>query len=1362
MNKIRITRALVLLFSALCMLGVSAAEKKKILFLAGNPSHSNGEHEFRAGCMLLADALNESGLEVEAKVHFYGWPEDESIFDGVDACIIYADAGGRFGQKYAFLDKKVKEGMGIMFMHYGVHPSKPVGEKYFMPWIGGFMETGWSVNPHWIADLVPEKDHPIARGMQESFTAYDEFYFNMRFPTKKQCDCCHPVATAIPTPDKIVRYINLWNEHGEKCFGTKQALMWCRAPETGGRGIGFVGGHYHRNWAIDEFRKLVLNAIVWTARMEVPKEGVKSKTVTKEMLNKNLDRPNKNKPIELPTEALLQQKPMKQPDLKKKKQKKKKKVTVVPNDKKRVLAFSRMILATDEDRSHKFSVAVDGLEQVQLHASEGSSNANDWIGWVDVSFLDAKGKKIGGKLKIANQSQGWGKLGINKSAGGKAITINGKQYAKGFGGHATSSITLEVPKGAAKLVATGGLDDGGAIRDGEQTAASVKFSIVNAGGAWEPTEEGKHIDISHFKVPEGMEVSVWAKSPMLFNPTNMDIDDKGRIWVAEGVNYRRKANRRAGGDRIVVLQDTNGDGKADKSHTFVQEKSMECPLGVAVFDNVIVVPQPPHMIVYTDVDRNLKFDPKVDKREVLLTGFNARQHDHSLHSLTAGPDGKWYFNNGNCGAIFKDKSGKTFNMNGVYRGGGGEFFMDNHKLNGKASDDGFVWTSGFGVRMNPDGTNAEIFGHGYRNSYEQAVNSLGNIYQNDNDDYSGCRNSYVLEYGSAGFFTRDGQRTWRSVMRPGQPVPRAHWRQDDPGTFDVGDVYGIGSPTGVTFYENGALGDKWAGTYLACEPAQNAIFGYNPKVNGSAFDMKRFNFTTTNTSGNYLGADSTKKLRSQQEADDTVLFRPSDVCIGPDGAMYFTDWYDGRVGGHGTMDNSCSGTIYRIAPKGFKPNIPQFDIKTIEGQITALSSPAVNVRHLGFRELQKNKAGTLDAVKKLMSHPNKWVAARGVWLLPHLGEQGLAECKKQLSSDDHERRLTAYRALRRAGVNILPYAKQLANDPVPFVRKDVALSLRAYNAEETKDIFVTIAKGYNGNDKNYVESIGLGAENKEEAIWNHLKAKMVNGGSETWSDAFAKITWRLWNKAAVADLKARAENAKLSIAQRSLAVESLAFINDRSAADALLSLAGKTADMKKDAAYWLLKRGTGEWRDYGILADLKKLGIYDPDKIKVSGIQVPAPPKTKLPALKDILALKGDPKKGKQAIMRCILCHKVEELGVNYGPALKGWGKTQSREAIARSILDPSADIAHGFKGYEVILKDGTKVHGLLMRGDPHFVTSTNGITQMIPAKKVKTIKPLGRSLMFSADQLGLTAQDIADITAFMRVWGDDPAEEKK
>ena len=134
--------------------------------------------------------------------------------------------------------------------------------------------------------------------------------------------------------------------------------------------------------------------------------------------------------------------------------------------------------------------------------------------------------------------------------------------------------------------------------------------------------------------------------------------------------------------------------------------------------------QPPDLIVYTDVDRNLRFDPAVDKREVLLTGFQGKNHDHSLHSVTVGPDGKWMFNTGNTGGMFTDKSGKTFRVFGAYRDGPVGPFKSPHnpaEWAGKPSDDGHTYVGGFTVRMNPDGTNAEIIGHNYRNSYEQSI-----------------------------------------------------------------------------------------------------------------------------------------------------------------------------------------------------------------------------------------------------------------------------------------------------------------------------------------------------------------------------------------------------------------------------------------------------------------------------------------------------------------------------------------------------------------------------------------------------------------------------------------------------------------
>jgi putative membrane-bound dehydrogenase-like protein len=206
------------------------------------------------------------------------------------------------------------------------------------------------------------------------------------------------------------------------------------------------------------------------------------------------------------------------------------------------------------------------------------------------------------------------------------------------------------------------------------------------------------VPASGFAVPEGFEITVWAQAPMLRNPTNMDVDHQGRIWVAEGVNYRGHNDRDKAGDRIVVLEDTDGDGAADSSHVFIQEPDLGAPLGIAVLDNRIIVSNAPDLIVYTDVDRNARWDAAVDKREVLLTGFNGRNHDHALHSVTFGPDGRWYFSQGNNSAHFTDRSGRTFRVGSSYNPSWGKaappiYSWQPAQLAGAKSDDGHVYAA---------------------------------------------------------------------------------------------------------------------------------------------------------------------------------------------------------------------------------------------------------------------------------------------------------------------------------------------------------------------------------------------------------------------------------------------------------------------------------------------------------------------------------------------------------------------------------------------------------------------------------------------------------------------------------------------
>lgn len=306
MPHVRLTASLIVLLCMLLAVPSLAQELPKaaakndkplqIMFLYGSPSHASGAHEFRAGSLLLAKQLNsQDGILVKAHTHA-GWPEDDSILDAMDAVVIYADGTKVIRHGWEKMDALVERGIGVMMMHYAVHPSIEQGEKYFMPWMGGYFENGHSVNPIWAATIKPLDKHAVSQGV-EPFTALGEFYFNLKY-----AEDMIPLGVATPTADNLYSINNLWTQSGYEAVGKPQALLWGydRPAPDKGRGAGFTGGHFHKNWAIDDLRRIVLNTIVWVAGGEVPKGGVPITEVTEEELNENLDKKRNMQQIKLP------------------------------------------------------------------------------------------------------------------------------------------------------------------------------------------------------------------------------------------------------------------------------------------------------------------------------------------------------------------------------------------------------------------------------------------------------------------------------------------------------------------------------------------------------------------------------------------------------------------------------------------------------------------------------------------------------------------------------------------------------------------------------------------------------------------------------------------------------------------------------------------------------------------------------------------------------------------------------------------------------------------------------------------------------------------------------------------------------
>lgn len=281
-----------LLLAFICTALSTQAATKKVLLIAGSRSHGAGEHEFRAGCLLLQSCLKGTpGLSVEVATN--GWPTSDAAFEGVSAIVIYSDGGSGhpaiLPKRLAKLRELMAKGVGLGCAHYGVEVPKGEPGDALLDWIGGYFEMFWSVNPHWTARFDTFPKHDILRGVKP-FQINDEWYYHMRF--RPEMKGVTPILSALPPAETLNRPDGPHSGNpavrAAVAKGELQPLMWCVERPDGGRGFGFTGGHFHKNWQDESFRKATLNAILWIAKMKVPQQGVESHLAPGE-IDLNLD-----------------------------------------------------------------------------------------------------------------------------------------------------------------------------------------------------------------------------------------------------------------------------------------------------------------------------------------------------------------------------------------------------------------------------------------------------------------------------------------------------------------------------------------------------------------------------------------------------------------------------------------------------------------------------------------------------------------------------------------------------------------------------------------------------------------------------------------------------------------------------------------------------------------------------------------------------------------------------------------------------------------------------------------------------------------------------------------------------------------
>ena len=743
---------------------------------------------------------------------------------------------------------------------------------------------------------------------------------------------------------------------------------------------------------------------------------------------------------------------------------------------------SKLITSATPNHSVDIDVSLKGAKELYLVVTDGGNGfAADWADWAEPRLILADGseKKLT-EIEWKSAQTGWNNVRVNSSAGGTELRSAGKAIEYGIGTHANSIIAFNLPAGTKRFKARGALDEGGT----RQGSASVEFRVYTENpGPMNASDSSSHDPadaVDSLTVHPELQVQLFASEPMMESPSSIDVDHRGRVWVCEVVNYRKHLGERVEGDRILILEDTDGDAKADKSTVFHQGHDVDSAHGICVLGNKALISCGDD--VFWLIDDN--GDDKADRKELLFTNIGGAQHDHGIHAFHFGPDGRLYFNFGNAGKQLCDKDGKLItDIHGVKCS----------NQNNRPYQQGMVF------RCELDGSNVEVLAWNFRNNWEVVVDSYGTLWQSDNDDdgNKAVRINYVMEFGNYGYSDEMTGAGWQTPRLGWESeIPLRHWHLNDPGVIPNLLQTGAGSPTGMQIYEGDLLPSIFHGQPLHCDAGPNVVRAYVTQPDGAGYKAEIVNIL---------------------EGTKDKWFRPSDVAVAPDGSLIVADWYDPGVGGHG-MGDVTRGRLFRVTtPSSSKYQVSSFKLDTVENAVAALKSPNEARRYLAFQSFKTFKQLGEDnsAVLKKIFEDQKAEAqhrARALWLLSALSAGAFEPLlTSALTDTDPNIRITAIRVARQLWQQKQPeklreVIAKVVEDRDAAVRREAAIALRFDGSKEASKLWGTLALKANVDERWSLEALGIAQDLFPDQRWED--SQITKAGN--WTDTYHQINKLAW------------------------------------------------------------------------------------------------------------------------------------------------------------------------------------------------------------------------------------------------------------